>query len=353
MISAKRSKAPRYIVGFAALAIVAITCSDLTAPTGNSNTITIAYQGPPTPVNGAVQLIVGQRISPPFRVELNGTVQQRARYVLSLPNLVDTNVLRVFGNGDSVEVMGRGSATLQATLVGATITSGVSLDPGHRALVNVVATPAANSVDSASLTFNSLGIAKTVTGSSLRQDGSRIPLNANSLTWASADPTIVGVTKITDSTALVTSLGNGTTTITATFDGIDVVSVPVTVTQIFRRFQLSTAAFGFGEVTLVSLGEQITVTATPLDANDQTMLAGSGPIPTPNFASTNSGRASVSPVSGVVTAIDNTDPIAPARIYATARRRRAAARGQHRDQRRSHRYDLLDRRNEELCRRRA
>jgi hypothetical protein len=318
MISLWRHTTVRYIAGFAALAIVAITCSDLTAPTGNSNAITVTYQGPPAPINGAIQLIVGQRLSPPFRVDLNGTVQQRARYVLTLPNLADTSVIRVFGNGDSVEVMGRGNATLQATLVGATITSGISLDPLHRAVVNVVATPAANSVDSTSLTFNSLGISKTLTGSSLRQDGSRIPLNPNSLTWVSADPAIVGVTKLTDSTAIVTSLGNGTTTVTATFDGIDVVSIPVTVSQIFRRFQLSTAAFGTGEVTLVSLGEQITVTATPLDANDQGLLAGSGPIPTPNFASTNSGRASVSPVSGVVTAIDNTDPIAPARVYATA-----------------------------------
>lgn len=304
----------QYVLGVAAVAIAGITCSDVTAPSGLATTISIQYQGPPALINGAMQVIVGQRLAPAFRVDLNGQVQQRARYVLSLPNLADSSVLRIYGNGDSVEVLGRGSAMLEATLVGATI----GISPQHRAQVTVIATPAANSVDSTSLTFNALGVGKQITGSSLRQDGSRIPLNSSSLAWASADPAIAGVTKLSDSTALVTSLGNGTTTITATFDGIDVVSIPVTVSQAFARFQLSTGAFGTGEVTLVSLGEQITVTATALDPNGQTMLAGSQPVPTPNFASTNSGRASVSPVSGVVTAIDNTDPIAPARIYATA-----------------------------------
>ena len=311
-----------YGLGAIALTVVAITCSDMTAPKGVQPNVQVVYVGPPALVNNALQVIVGQRLKPAFQVTLgvapNDVPQPRARYVLSLPNLPDTNVLRVFGNGDSVEVLGRGNATLQATLVGATVTSGVSILQAHQFLLNVVATPASNSIDSTSLTFNALGIAKTVKGSSLRQDGSRIPLNANSLVWTSANPAIAGVTKLTDSTAVVTSLGNGTTTITATFDGIDVVTLPVTVSQAFSRFLLSTAAFGSGEVTLVSLGEQITVAATAVDPNGQTMLAGSQPIPTPNFASTNSGRASVSPVSGVVTAVDNTDPIAPARIYATA-----------------------------------
>jgi hypothetical protein len=304
----------RYIVGFAALAVVTATCSDLTAPEGLNGPVSISYQGPPAPSGGVIQLIVGQRVAPVFRVDLGGVPQSRARYVLSLPNLADTNVLRILGNGDSVEVLGRGNATLEATLVGVTV--GIAL--ATRASVNVIATPASNTVDSTSLTFNSLGIAKQLTGSSLKQDGSSIPLQSTSLVWSSADPVIAGVTKLTDSTAIVTSLGNGTTTITATFDGIDVVTVPVTVSQAFARFQLATATFGTGEVTLVSLGETITATASPLDANGQNLLAGSQPAPTPSFASTVSGRASVSPVSGQITAIDNTDPIAPARIYATA-----------------------------------
>ena len=316
MITSRRQRHGKYALGVSALLVAAITCSDATAP-GVDQSAQVVYAGPPALINNALQVIVGQRLKPAFEVRLGTNpvvAQPRARYVLSLPNLADTSVLRIFGNGDSVEVLGRGTASLKATLVGVT----VGISRVDTARITVIATPAANSIDSTSLTFNALGVAKTVRGSSLRQDGTRIPLTASSLTWTSADPLIAGVTKLTDSTAVVTSLGNGTTTITATFDGIDLVALPVTVQQAFSRFQLSTGAFGTGEVTLVSLGEQITVSATALDPNGQMMLAGSLPVPTPNFASTNSGRASVSPVSGVVTAIDNTDPIAPARIYATA-----------------------------------
>src|SRR5215468_3762119 len=159
----------RYILGFVALTFAAATCSDLTAPEGLKGTVTIAYSGPPDATSGSIQVIVGQRLSPTFQVSLSGIPQTRSRYTLSLASPQDANVLRVFGSGsDSVEVVGRGSATLVATW----LVAGVGLDSSVRAAINVVATPASNRVDSTSLTFGALTAVKQLKGSSLKSDGS-------------------------------------------------------------------------------------------------------------------------------------------------------------------------------------
>jgi adhesin/invasin len=217
-----------YVVGWFALLVGSTTCADLTAPDGRKGPVTIFYQGPPIATSGAIQLAIGEKLAPPFRVELGGIAQPRARYMLSLGNPLEASVLRIYGR-DSVEVVGRGNATLIATLVGVT----VGIDTNTQASVSVLATPASNTVAPTSLTFDALNATKELKGSSLKQDGSSLPLGPNSLVWTSNNPGIADVLKLSDSTGAVTAIANGSTTITATFDGVDVVTVPVTVSQLY------------------------------------------------------------------------------------------------------------------------
>ncbi len=261
------------LLAAAALTVTAVTCADLTAPAGLRGTVAMSYAGPPIAAAGTIRVIIGQRLSPAFQVTLSGIPQSRVRYRFSLADPQDATVLKIFGGGgDSVEVIGRGSATLVATL----LVAAVGADTAHRASINVIATPASNRVDSASLTFGALTATKELKGSSLKSDGSSIALNSSSLAWTSANPAVAAVTKLTDSTSTVTAVANGSTTIIAVFDGVDTVTVPVTVTQTFAPAQSTIAP---DATSLVANGAtSTTITVQLKDANGNNLVSGGASV---------------------------------------------------------------------------
>jgi len=110
----------RSALWIAGLTVASVTCKDLTGPTGvakNGSTVTVTYLGP-RDAAGIVQLIVGNRVSPPVEVRLNGVVATRATYVFSVKS---DSVMRILPGGDSLLAIGRGRDTIIVTVVGATM----------------------------------------------------------------------------------------------------------------------------------------------------------------------------------------------------------------------------------------
>ena len=83
------------------------------------------------------------------------------------------------------------------------------------------------------------------------------------VTWESSDPAVVSV----DDDGKITSLANGTTTVTATVESISD-SVTVTVRQVVSRLDLVPT-----NVTLTAIGQRAQLTATALDANGNPVAA--------------------------------------------------------------------------------
>ncbi|HEU4996224.1 MAG TPA: invasin domain 3-containing protein [Gemmatimonadaceae bacterium] len=314
----------RYAGGVAVLAFVAATCRDLTGPTGvatEGGPITVVYRGP-TDTNGVVQLTVGDKISPPVEIRIRGTLVNRARYVFSN---MDTSVLKVSKNGDSLYAVARGRDTVVVALVGSTI--GGSIEPGSvlKDTVLVAVKPARNLVTTNPIpTLRSFGDTAVVSAES--RDINNVRTKAGKVRWYSADPAIFTVDSVGTAnpdgtnTSVVRAVRNGTVDLITIFDDVETVRTPVNVQQLAATYLLR-SRFGGGApgapVDFRSLGDTATLIATPADARGNPLAAGSLPAPTPTFSVNPPGKVSVNAVSGLLTANFNTDLGAPVTAVAT------------------------------------
>lgn len=106
------------------------------------------------------------------------------------------------------------------------------------------------------LSFATLGRTATITGEALNGVGNVV--SGKTLTWSSSQPGVATVA--VDGT--VTAVGNGTTEITASVDGVTSDPVRVDVSQVVTSIDVSPA----GPLTLTSINEAASLTATPRDS---------------------------------------------------------------------------------------
>ncbi len=151
-------------------------------------------------------------------------------------------------------VAGRSSTALR--LCALTVLTLLAVSCGGDDLPTESETPVATTVDlsSSALSFTSLGASEQVTATV--KDQNAVLMSEATVTWTSADEAVATVS----STGLVTSVGNGSATITAT-SGSASESASVTVEQVAASIVLSTSA-----VVLAGPGDTATVTATVMDA---------------------------------------------------------------------------------------
>jgi hypothetical protein len=191
------ARAAGSLLAFFGAMLVVASCQDINGPTGLRGIVTIFYKGPPAldTSAGDIKVKIGERHGPKFEVMLGSEPQPRARYVYSsfppggTPDTSD--VFKVVAGGDSIDIRGRGSDYLYATLLGATI----GADTTYYDSVLVTAAPATNDVDSATVTLNFIGAKAIIRGLSKDAKDSVISATATSLTWVSRNPAVVSVAK--------------------------------------------------------------------------------------------------------------------------------------------------------------
>jgi len=117
-------------------------------------------------------------------------------------------------------------------------------------------TPVATSVtlSATSLSFSFLGETSALTATVRNQNGQA--MNGAAVTWATSSSSVATVS----STGLVTSVADGTATITATSGSVSA-TAPVTVAQVASLVSISPET-----TTLTSIGDTVTLTATVTDA---------------------------------------------------------------------------------------
>jgi len=125
----------------------------------------------------------------------------------------------------------------------------------------------------------------------IARDADGATLSGKSFTWASSSPPVATV----NSTGLATAVSNGSSTITATTDGVSG-DAALTVAQAVASVEVTSP-----EDTLTALGATASLTATPKDANGNP-VAGK----TATWSSSNVSTATVE-TDGTVTAVTNGD----------------------------------------------
>ena len=141
------------------------------------------------------------------------------------------------------------------------------------------------SIEPSELAFSALGDTATLTATAL--DGAGRAGGAASIQWASGDTTVA----VADASGLVTAVGNGTTSVSATAGSVSA-SATVSVQQIPATLSLEPESLTFEEV-----GDTATVMAAVADANEHEMAAA-----TVAWASDDPAVAAIDP-TGLVTAI--------------------------------------------------
>jgi uncharacterized protein YjdB len=144
-----------------------------------------------------------------------------------------------------VTATGAGDATITATIEGKSASAAVH-----------VSAPAPTPVASVSVTLSAttLDIAQTTQATAVARDASGAVLTGRTVTWASANPSLASVS----TSGLVTALGAGTATITATVDG-QLGAATLTVAQppsspvATVNVQLGTSSLGIGQTTQTSV----------------------------------------------------------------------------------------------------
>ena len=161
----------------------------------------------------------------------------------------------------------------------------------HAALIEASlsgrASPVATSItlSATTLSFSSLGATQQLSATVKDQNGATMA--SATVTWATSDPAVVTVS----STGLVTSIADGTATITAT-SGSATGTAAVTVGQVAATLSLSDST-----LTFASLADTTQLTATVTDANGETISGA-----TVTWATSDAAVATVSS-SGLVTSI--------------------------------------------------
>jgi uncharacterized protein YjdB len=172
-----------------------------------------------------------------------------------------------------------GSATVTATTGAVSGTATLSV---AQIVSSVVISPA-------SATLNALGLVQRFTAVAQDANGNLIP--DQTFSWTSSAS---GVAAVDPPTGLVTAVGNGAATITATTGGVSA-TVPVTVAQ-----TVASVRIGPVSAALDALGRTQQFTAQALDANGYAV-----PGQTFGWASSATGVAIVDAVTGLATAVGN------------------------------------------------
>jgi hypothetical protein len=159
----------------------------------------------------------------------------------------------------------------------------------------VVLTATSVTVSPASATFSAVGDTEQLSATALDQNGNTA--TGVQFSWSSSDASVASVS----TSGLVTAVGNGTATITATTQGVSG-TADVTVSQVLVSVGVTPLT-----ATLTSLGDTEQLSASALDANDHE-------IPGKEFTWTSSNENLVTiSAAGMITAVAN----GTARITAT------------------------------------
>ncbi|MFI5280177.1 MAG: Ig-like domain-containing protein, partial [Gemmatimonadales bacterium] len=137
--------------------------------------------------------------------------------------------------------------------------------------------------------FATLG--RTAQFAAVAKDAGGATLGSATITWSSSNAGAASV----NGAGLVTAVGNGSTTITATSGGVPSPGVMVTVSQVANSMTLSPATISFG-----AIGSTRQVSASLKDSAGNSMIT-----PAPTFTNAASGKTSVNS-TGLVTALGNT-----------------------------------------------
>ena len=155
---------------------------------------------------------------------------------------------------------------------------------GPKPVASVVVTPDTHTLTSIDATQQFQASARDAAGATI---------SGKSFTWSSSSLPVATV----NSTGLVTAVTNGSSTITAAVDGVSG-GAALTVAQ-----ALASVAVTSSEDTLKALGATASLTATPNDANGNSMAAG-----TAVWSSSNPLIATVD-IDGTVTGVANGDVV--------------------------------------------
>ncbi len=186
----------------------------------------------------------------------------------------DNTVATVSGTGVLTGI-GVGNATITATSEGQTGTATVSVSLVAVASVSVTPSPA------------SLTVGQTLQLSATPRDAGGTILTGRSVTWTTGNAAVATVS----SSGVVTAVAAGNTSITATIDGVaglaTIAVTPVPVASVDLSPDTAT----------IIVGQNLSLTATPLDANGNPLT---GRVVT--WTTSNAGRATVSN-GGIVTGV--------------------------------------------------
>ena len=234
------------VVALAGLAFSTCQIADILRAPGAKNVV-IVYLGDSTLVQGRVVAAVAEATA-------DGAALTGARFAYASS---DTTVIAV-GAGDSLRPLKRGITTLTVSLTGAILPS---TPPAITRTLRVVAGSIV--VDSARVTFLSLGDTATLHATALDANGNAIP---GAAAWRTSDTSVVSVS----AAGKLLALKNGTATVHAILD-LDSASVAVTVRQALVRFTFDQAS-----LLIDAIGATATVAPTARDARGN-VIAGLSP----------------------------------------------------------------------------
>ena len=241
-------------------AVATVNGSGLVTAAGNGTATITATAGS---ASGSATVTVAQRVStveispPADTLVLGDTLRLVAE-------AKDANGHTVAGSGfswassDTAVAVVDGTGLVSGVAVGEVEVSATSSEVTGRAqLVVVVPAPTTVAVTPDTVVFEALGDTARLTAEVQDQIGRPMPDEV--VRWAGSSDTLVATV---DSTGLVTALGNGTTTITATSGAISGRAVAI-VMQVPRSVTVSPSA------DTVLLGDTLRLTARAFDANRQ------------------------------------------------------------------------------------
>ncbi len=196
---------------------------------------------------------------------ITGAIVTWASSDTTIATVSSAGLLTSKGNGTATITATSGSVSKTATMTVSQVASSVTLSP-------------------TSLSFASFGDTTTITATV--KDANDSTIASPTVTWSSSDTDTATVS----SAGLVTSIGNGTATITATSGSVSE-TASVTVTQAAVSITLSADSL---DVLVI---DTATITARVKDANDSTIVS-----PTITWTTSSSSRATVSS-AGLVTGV--------------------------------------------------
>jgi uncharacterized protein YjdB len=185
------------------------------------------------------------------------------------------NTVATVSSAGIVTGIGVGSATITATSEGQTGTATINVSLVAVNSVSVTPSPA------------NLMVGQTLQLSAIARDAGGAVLTGRAVTWTTGDPAVATVS----SSGVLTAVAPGTTQVTATVDGV-AGSASSTVTAV----PVASVSVSPNTATVI-VGQNVTLTATPLDASGNPLA---GRVVT--WTTSNASRATVSN-TGVVTGV--------------------------------------------------